>query len=509
MSDYASIMMQEQADARRGYNYDPRERFLRTQAPSRMIETFNSTRPDANSQVPESEGDVGSRLDASSVQEAPATRSTKKYIIMDSSQRDWVKQPNPYTNLVFTFGSQSLQATNPIVYTNNSFVPTFAAEQSNNNPPIIGAPNNRGWTLSTGASDVFYKPYNPNLPKGIPVGTDTGYIIQPSGFGFGSSTNATNVASIRLVRAVLPQRQFLSIPIDPSSSGTDASTSQFIQANLVGKPYSTFSTYPYLLFNLNEFYGQYVGGNESIRRSFSVMTQRQRQQTNFQTDVGVQQYDYESWGQEALELQSPITTLKQLALTVTDPVGTTFSQNDTLTVSLIQATDNKMYLKCFTGSFQYFSSNELRIGDRVAFYSNTIVDMLKSPILAVLATDKTSFVSALANATFPVLQLLDYVKDINGIYVPRDITSERTKPYVSSYNGFILPNFVTIDQDGFAAPTYPGSIDGGTSNVLEPTVLAGSNMPFLNTTLQPVYTLELETIEPDTSKIGGKIVVPR
>jgi hypothetical protein len=311
------------------------------------------------------------------------------------------------------------------------------------------------------------------------------------------------------VRAVLPQRQFLSIPIDPSSSGTDASTSQFIQANLVGKPYSTFSTYPYLLFNLNEFYGQYVGGNESIRRSFSVMTQRQRQQTNFQTDVGVQQYDYEPWGQEALELQSPITTLKQLAVTVTDPVGSTFSQNDTLTVSLIQATDNKMYLKCFTGSFQYFSSNELRIGDRVAFYSNTIVDMLKSPILAVLNTDKTSFVSALANTTFPVLQLLDYVKDVNGIYVPRDPTSARTQPYVSSYNGFILPNFVTIDQDGFAVPTYPGSIDDTTSNVLEPTVLAGSNMPFLNTTLQPVYTLELETIEPDTSKIGGKIVVPR
>jgi hypothetical protein len=426
---------------------------------------------------------------------------------MDASQRDWVKQPNPYTGLVFTFGSQSLQATNPIVYTNNSFVPTFAVEQASNNPPIVGAPNTRGWTLSTGDSNVFYKAYNPNLPKGIPVGTDTGYLIQPSGFGFGSSTNATNVASIRLVRAVLPQRQFLTIPIDPSSSGTDASTSQFIQANLVGKPYSTFSTYPYLLFNLNEFYGQYVGGNESIRRSFSVMTQRQRQQTNFQTDVGVQQYDYESWGQEALELQSPITTLKQLAVTVTDPVGTTFSQNDTLTVQLIQATDNKMYLKCFTGSFQYFSSNELRVGDRVAFYSNTIVDMLKSPILAVLNTDKTSFVSALANTTFPVLQLLDYVKNVNGIYEPR--TSPREKPYVSSYNGFILPNFVTIDQDGFATPTYPGSIDTTTSNVLEPTVLAGSNMPFLNTTLQPVYTLELETIEPDTSKIGGKIVVPR
>jgi len=115
----------------------------------------------------------------------------------------------------------------------------------------------------------------------------------------------------------------------------------------------------------------------------------------------------------------------------------------------------------------------------------------------------------LTNVTFPVLELLDYVKDVNGIYVPRDAASARTKPYVSSYNGFIIPNFVTIDQDGFALPTYPNSIDSGSSNVLEPTVLAGSNMPFLNTSLQPVYTLELETIEPDTSKIGGKIVVPR
>jgi len=35
----------------------------------------------------------------------------------------------------------------------------------------------------------------------------------------------------------------------------------------------------------------------------------------------------------------------------------------------------------------------------------------------------------------------------------------------------------------------------------------GSNLPFLNTSLQPVYTLELETQEPDTGAIGGKIVV--
>jgi hypothetical protein len=400
-----------------------------------------------------------------------------------------------------------LAASNPVVYSNNPFVPTFAVEQANNNPPLVGVPNKQGWTLSVGSSNVFYPPYNPNLPGGIPVGVDTGYLIQPSGFGFGSDTTATNVASIRLVRAVLPQRQFLSIPIDPSTSGVDASTSQFIQSNLIGKPYSTFTTYPYLLFTLNEYYGQYVGGNEATRRSFSVMTQKQRQQTNFQVDVGVQQYDYEPWSQEALHLQSPITNLQRLAITISDPVGTNFAQNDNLTISLIQATNNKMYLKCFTGSYQYFSSNELRVGDRVTFYSNAISNIIKSPILAVLNVDKVAFATNLLSNTFPVLQLLDYVKDVNGIYGPR--TTPRTSPYVASYNGFIIPNFTTVNADGSVLPTYPGSIDPVTYNVLEPTTLIGSNVPFLNTSLQPVYTLELETAEPDTSKIGGKIVVPR
>lgn len=513
MSDYASIMMREQALARRNYNFDPRERFMQSQYTNRTVETFNSTIPTNVVDVPATtEEEGGSRLDASTVQDAPVTRVSKKYIIIDASQRDWTKQPNPYTNLVFTFGSQTTTASNPIVYSNNPFVPTFAVEQASNNPPLVGVPNVRGWTLAAGASNVPYPAYNPNLPRGIPVGVDTGYIIQPSGFGFGSSINAANIASIRLVRAVLPQRQFLSIPIDASTSpgGTDAATSAFIQSNLIGKPYSTFATYPYLLFNLNEFYGQYVGGNEPMRRSFSVMTQKQRQQTNFQTDLGVQQYDYEPWGMEALDLQSPITSLKQLAITITDPIGTTFTQNDSLTISLIQASDNHMYLKCFTGSFQYFSSNEVRVGDRVAFYSNTITDMLKSPILAALNNaDKTAFINSLSNRTFPILQLLDYVRNSNGIYEPRDASSARTAPYVSSFNGFIIPNFVNIDADGFAKPTYPGAIDSFTNNVLEPTVLAGSNMPFLNTSLQPVYTLEFEMVEPDTSKIGGKIVVPR
>lgn len=510
MSDYARIMMQEQAAARQQYNFDPRVAMTNTRYFSSNIEAFNGTRPTNIPEVnPDDYRDVpdGSRSDPQSVQLAPSTKSFKRYVIIDASQRDWVKQPNPYTTLVYSFGSQAVTPSNPPVYTNNPFVPTFAIEQSNFPQPIPGLPNTTGWTLAASPSNIQYPPYNSSLTRGNFIAFDTGYLIQPSGSGFGSVFTPCNVQSIRLVRAVLPQKQFLNIPIDPGTNTTDASTSAFIQSNLIGKPYSTFTTYPYLLLYLNEYFGQYVGGNEPMRRSFSVMTQKQRQQTNFQTDLGVQQYDYEPWGQEALQLQSPITNLQRLAITVTDPIGTNFVQNDNLTISLIQATSNSMYLKCFTGSFKYFTSNDLRIGDRVVFYSNTITDMLKSPILNALNPQKKNFLIALSNSTLPVLQLLDYVPDSNGIYVPRDASSSRTTPYVSSYNGFIIPNFVTIGADGTAKPTYPNAIDSVTSNVIEPEVIVSSNLPFLNVSLQPVYTLELETLQPDTGSIGGTIVL--
>jgi hypothetical protein len=517
MSDYIQMMMREQAEARANYSFDPRAVFDRTRFFQSNVEAFNGTQ---NTNIPEVDQsdylnqEEGSRSDPSIVQATPNTRPSKRYVIIDASQRDWVKQPNPYTTLVYSFGSQAVSPSNPPVYTNNSFVPTFSLEQSLLPAPIPGIPNTQGWTLPAslagGPSNVSYPAYNSSLTRGNFIAYDTGYTIQPSGSGFGSVFTPCNIQSLRLVRAVLPQRQFLSIPIDPSTNSPDYPLSQFIQSNLVGRPYSTFTTYPYLLLYLNEYFGQYIGGNEPMRRSFSVMTQKQRQQTNFETSVGVQQYDYEPWAEEALRLQSPLTNLQRLAITVTDPVGTNFVQNDNLTINLIQATSNSMYLECFTPSFQYFSANELRVGDRVIFYPNAIADMLKNPILNVLNAQKKEFILALSNATFPVLQLLDYVVDPNtGTYLPRsDVSGQaRTSPYVDSYNGFVIPNFVTIGPDGSARATYSNAIDTGNSNVLDVNLLITSNLPFLNTTLQPVYTLEIETLQPDTGNIGGSIVL--
>jgi hypothetical protein len=466
------------------------------------VEPFSTGGSITNPEVSYTDQEVGSHSDSAIVQESPKTVAVKRYVVVDTSQRDWVKQPNPFSNLVFTFGAQNSNISNPPVYVNNPFVPTFSDEQQALESFIPGIPNTRGWTLS----NVSYPAYNSSIPSGNFIGYDTGYSITPSGSGFGSVFTPCNVAAIRLVRAVMPQRQFLDLPLIPTGSNAALSTS--ISTLLANTTFSTFSTYPYLMLYLNEYFGQYVGGNEPTRRSFSVMTQKQRQQQVFNTSVGVQQFDYEPWGEEALRLQSPITNLQRIQISVSDPIGNIFVHNDNLSVSLMQTDADGMYIKCFTPQFQYFSQNEVRIGDRIVFYPQTISNMLKSVYLSVQNIDKKQFVEALLTGTFPVLQLLDYVADSDGIYQPRSSSNQpRTTPYISSYNGFMIPNFFVAGNNGNVSPEYPGSIDSGTYTILEPNSLVGSNLEFMNASLQPVYTLELDILQPDTGSIGGKIVL--
>lgn len=502
-TSYLDLLVNQDSQARSTYSFDPRVA-MQTARRFASIEPFKggATPPNATD-VDYSTIPTGSHADPSIVQASPTTTLVKRYVVMDTSQRDWVKQPNPFSNLIFTFGSQNTISSNPPIYTNNPFVPTLAIEQQALASPIPGLPNTQGWTLAGTPSNIFYPAYNSSLPAGNFLGYDTGYTIPPAGYGFGSVFTPCNVAAIRLVRAVMPQRQFLDLPIVPGSE-----VSSNIQTTLSNTSFSTFATYPYLMLYLNEYYGQYVGGNEPTRRSFSVMTQRQRQQTNFTTSVGVQQFDYEGWAEESLTLQSPITNLQRLQLSVSDPVGNVFIHNDTLSISFMQATSDGCFIKCFTSHYQYFSGNEIRIGDRVVFYPQTLSNMLNSPIISSQNADKSKFITALGTGTFAVLQLLDYIPDSNGIYNPRTSNDTRTLPYVSSYNGFIISNFFSFTgSEGNITPTYPKSIDTTTYTILEPNSIVGSNLEFMNASLQPVYTLELDIKQPDTAALGGKIVV--
>ena len=503
MSNYLDLLIQQDQASRTKYSFDPRVQMQETRRYA-SVEPFSNAATPAVSDFAYTGQPEGSHSDAAIVQASPKTIVVKRYVVMDTSQRDWVKQPNPFSNLVFTFGGQSTSSSNPPVYTNNPFIPTFADQQQALTAPLPGVPNATGWTLS----NVAYPAYNSSLPSGNFIAYDTGYNIAASGAGFGSVFTPCNVAALRLVRAVMPQRQFADVPLIPDENGTLTTISADIQAKLAGTTFSTFSTYPYLMLYLNEYFGQYVGGNEPMRRSFSVMTQKQRQQQTFGSNsLGVQQFDYEPWGEEALRLQSPITNLQRIQISVSDPIGNVFIHNDNLSVSLMQTDSNGLYINCFTPNLQYFSGNEMRVGDRVIFYPATISNMMKSSYLAVQNADKRKFVSNLLTGTFTVLQLLDYVPNATGVYEPRSSNQPHTTPYVSSYNGFTIPNFFVVGDQGSVTPQYPGSIDSGTFTILEPNSLVGSNLEFMNASLQPVYTLELDILQPDTGAIGGKIVL--
>jgi hypothetical protein len=440
---------------------------------------------------------------ATSVQQLPQTMITKRYIVIDTAHRDFVKQPNPYSNLIFSFGSQAPQYVNKSVTANNPTVPLYASNSLGQKNTVPGLPNKTGWVYN----GVTYPGYDPNLTN-VPncnLPNDS-YLIQPSGQGFGTVDQAVFVTSIRMVRAILPQKQFLLVPSIPGNADSAAITKQ-----VVGKTYSAFSTYPYLLLNLDTYYGDYYGGNEPTRRTFSALTQRTRTQTDFTLDIGVQHYDYEPWGMEAHQLPAPIPSLQKLNITLTDPIGTPFFQEDKLAVSLIQAdASSGLFLKCFAADYSYFSSNDLRIGDRVLFDTTTLCNMEVSPLTP---TTKKKFIQNLVQTPMVVLALLDYVDIGNGVFGPRDVSKgyARTLPNVSSYNGFVIPNFFVSDAQGNASPEYPEAINGyGTtntnSNVLEPQALVGSNLPFLNTSLQPTYTVELTCASPDTSQFGQNIV---
>lgn len=446
------------------------------------------------------------------MQAVPSTRPIKHYVVIDTSQRNFILQPNPYSNLVYSFGMQALNGYSPPVYSNNPFVPTFGTDSSGVLNTQPGRPNTQGWFLS----NVPFPAYNSSLPKGNFLAYDTGYTVNPSGLGFGSVFLPSNVQSIRLVRALLPQRQFLSVPILLTPANSNDPTfgpNGTVQSTLVNTAHSSFATYPYLLFNLNEYQGKYVGGNEPMRRAFSVMTQKTRTQNSFASSgLGVQYYDYEPWNEEALIFQSPLTTLQQVRVTITDQIGSVFTQNDTLSLILIQTDSNGLFLKCITGSSQYFSGNDLRVGDRVVFDPVTLSNIIKSPLYSG-NSDKVSFANALSSNSFPVLELLDYVKNPQGQYVARSAGDGtlRTTSYNASYNGFMIQNFLTTSPDGSVSPTFSNAPDAIGSIFSFPIQFSfnpnqfSGNLPFMNSSLQPTYTLELTCLEPDTGSLGGHI----
>lgn len=523
MSDYHRMLAAVDAEARDGYDFDPRvtyhiqNRVIRETMETAQQGGSNATHlndPAGFAGIPE-----GSHSDSNISQPPPKTVQTKRYVVIDAAQRDWTLYPNPYSNLTFVFGNQSPPKKPEPVYTNNRIYPSFALPPTNN-PNFIpnpGYPNLRGFSYvdsNTGAV-INLSAYNSSLPRGNFVAFDTSTGAVGSGDAFGCPNTPCNVTSLRLVRAVLPQSPFVSYPTDPvfliNSSGTAGSNK--------ASPFYTFGTYPYLLFYVNEYRGQYYGPTEASRRAFSVLTQCNRAQIDFTLTNGPQYFEYVPWNNEALVFQSPLTQLQKLQLTVTDPHGVPFGigQEDTMAIDSIRLATaisggqiyvSRATLLCVTPAFKTYPETQLRTGDRVAFHTGTLNTLMNNPAIK-QDPDKRGFLMALLDQTFPVLDVKTYVIDpVTNTYVPGSNPIDVGDSRVDYFNVFFIPNFTIRDDAGNLDDVWSNAVDAGTNEIINvPNILgAGSTLPFINVVQQPVFTFELEIATPDTSGIGGKVV---
>lgn len=524
MSDYHRLLASSDAAARQNFSFDPRIAFATQASRAPPASAANAgeeadlllSDPASFRGIPE-----GTHTDSNVAQMAPKMKEEKRYVIVDAAQRDWTVYPNPYSNMTFAFGDQALETNAIPVYTNNPTYPSFALPPSNNVTyvPVPGAANTRGFSyLDPNGIQVDLSGYNASLPKGNFIGFDSNFGVQNNAAAFGCPLTPSNVVSIRLVRAVLPQTPFVASYTDPVIVANLSAAKQ----QVTNTPYYTFTTYPYLLFFVNDYRGNYYAGTEPARRSFAVLTQSNRPQVQFTTNGnGPQYFDYFPWNNEALTFQSPLTSLQKLRLSLTDAQGNYFAvgQEDFLAVDSIrlattlsgsETIKSDATLACIAPQFQTYADIRLRVGDSIIFHPATVDSIVKSDALAG-NREKQEFARALSGRSFPILAVERYSNNPNtNQWVPDTTTAVSiTNSEIDYFNVFFIPNFTTIDSNGNYVPVYPGAVDSNaTYEILNVGNILGTSkvLPILNVTQQPVFTFELNVVTPDTSDIGGKPV---
>jgi len=526
MSEYHRLLASEDAGARQNYDFDPRVAYhmQNTVLREHMQPAVSSAGRDLENPAGFTGVPDGSHSDSNMMQLAPKMATVKRYVVVDSAQRDWTRFPNPYSNLAFTFGGQGDTPGLSPVYTNNPVYPNFALPPTTNISftPLPGAANLRGFSYidsNTGIQKDL-SAYNSSLPRGNFLAFDTPSIIQNSGDSFGTPNTPCNVISIRLVRAILPQTPFVSYPTDPFF----ALNASLTKIAITGTPYNTFGTYPYLLFYLNEYRGHYYAPTEAGCKAFAVLTQCNRTQLNFGLVNGPQYLDYVPWNNESTEFQSPLTSLQKMVISVTDPHGTPFAMQhqDILAIDSIRlatATSiggsppitttyvSRATLICITPTYKTYSQSQLRIGDRISFHTPTLNTIAKSGNLG-SGSDKLNFLLALVGVTFPILYVQTYKFDpTTNTYGPSSVAISTTDSTFDYFNVFFIPNFTTQQDNGNLVDKYPGAVDSDYSLLnIQSLIGAGKSLPILNVTQQPVFSFEVIQKIPDTSSIGGTVV---
>lgn len=478
----------------------------------------------------------------------------KQLVVLDTAHRDWTQQSNAYA-CSFAFGTPLTTPATTIqrfpIYENNRTIPTIADQ---NTAKVLGVFNSTGFTISTVGS---FAPYNPTAPLGNLVGYDTySNTVTPA---FSTSNKISNVVSMKLARAVLPFRQFFNfnpnlIQWYTSSLSQGSNTTQTLStvsgsttttvstavtttqvSNVFQNMYTTFMTEPYILLNVNNFQGQYYGGNDPINRAFTALAQDRRITLNPATGIGAQFQDYYAWSDEAFTFNSPLATIPKFDIALTKNNGQVYEQIDDIQIIglAIYARNNLSSFNtagwpvpvnpsagaCLIGAFVqraggtagappvntkgWISKTEVRAGDRISFHQPTLLSLIQSPdVLSnpyastyltlfnwMLSNDATVVYTSLAEG--PTLLSDNQTPWLNTIVFPYD---------VAEYDGYIASSNL-LNQSAFPVTLGPDPVPIAGLNALS--VSNSHSIPIMNNNMQATIAFELTCLVPDVASLSS------
>uniref|UniRef100_A0A6C0I5Q4 Uncharacterized protein n=1 Tax=viral metagenome TaxID=1070528 RepID=A0A6C0I5Q4_9ZZZZ len=396
---YQSLLSSADEEARQDYNVDPRVQMYQTRNLEQNVNPYTGI---PSAQLPEFEQNDEDL--APPVQDAPETTEKTSIVIIDTANRDWVKQPNAYS-FVFSFGaslptSQQSALQVPYYY-NNALVP-FAAydmplnansnlgssslinvqQLPNNTPRIIpgtsipvpapvGTPGTGatlgqtyGWRLVVDTSGnlkhadpfnpnnilpsdqiIYFPVYNPRESRGATIGIDTIFqLITGGDLGFSTQLKVTNVTSLKLARATIPIRKF-----DPYSPTEIASS--WLNA---------LHTEPYLLMYVENLKGIYYGSTSNIQNAFTALVQQQRRPLDITVPgVLIQFQDYYPWSKEAFEFTPPVAQLSNAVISLADNNGNFLSHTDDLNLIMIRISPDRSDVSNGFGTLTFYITRDI------------------------------------------------------------------------------------------------------------------------------------------------------
>ena len=521
---------------------DPRLAFAHTRNEQMMPTAVE--KPDAA--AVESDNEAEPDGITTTVQQAPDMIPVKRYVIIDTSVRDWTVQVDAYSN-VFSFGSAAASSASNLTaqvpfYFNNPSIPLTAYETSHStllNVQMTGqvstVPNNRpqifgpgetppayfnvttgtvrpvyGWKYVTSNGVVLHTPdsYSPTDPAvkinyfpvfkpqdgaGGQVGIDIYPGQQANVNTFATQLPLSNITEITLVRATLPVR-------GTQPYGSETFGGQVMHPDsLHGKSY--------LLMNIQNMRGQYYGGSYTAQKSFSVLTQNTRNLYDGHCNFPAQYLDYYPFSNEQYLFDPPLSQLSNADIQIYDSGGVPLSQTDNLQVvdMVFQGsgkvkffvTQNALVSNRF-GDSNVFIKNSIRVGDDIKFYGPTLTRILSDP----------SATPALRSA-FSLLSNDFIVSDICSTdFTPSHILS--SCDVGTSFTA--VPKLVGGVAGITTAYTIFSNVSSSTPNVcLQKYNLSSAGIPFaaqrtfsqdyplplMNKNMQAAYVMEITTLQPN------------